>query len=46
MNPFRSTSHRPVAAGRGYAWTAARNERALGFLIWTAFFCLLLAISG
>jgi len=43
MNPFRNEPRRPGTLALRYAWT--RNERALGVLLWTALFALLLVIS-
>ena len=33
------------SAGRGYLRTATRNDRALGVLLWTVLFALLLGLS-
>ena len=43
---FRGASRRPGApAARGYMWTVTRNDRALGFLLWTALLVLMLGLS-
>ena len=46
MNLFHREFRRAESvAERGYAWTATRNERTLGVLLWTVLFALLVVLS-
>jgi hypothetical protein len=47
MSPFHREPKQlgTLALRGGYASSATRNERALGVLLWTALFVLLLLIS-